>query len=171
VLAKVQVDIDYAKPGQSPERRRVHPYGLVDKSNVWYLLAGTDRGRRTFRLSRVGGVWPTDEPVEVPDGFDLASEWETSQREYAAQLRVVEVELDVAEDAVLWLTARLGGWSSLAEQAGAPARWRRFTLSVPHVRVAVDELARFGGAIRVRSPEEVRSELARIGAELVATNA
>lgn len=170
VLEKVQVDIDYAKPGQAPERRRVHPYGLVDKGGVWYLLAGTDRGRRTFRLSRVLGVWPTADPVEMPEGFDLSSAWESSQREYAERMRVVEVELEVAERSVLSVTAWLGSWMSLEERPGAPDGWRRFTVGVPHVGAAAGELARFGGEVRVLAPAAVRRELARIGEELVAAN-
>ena len=171
VLAKVQVDIDYAKPGQAPERRRVHPYGLVDKGGVWYLLAGTERGRRTFRLSRVLGVWPTEDPVDVPEGFDLAAEWESSQREYTERMQVVEVELEVAERSVLSVTAWLGTWLSLDERPGAPAGWRRFRAAVPHAHAAAGELARFGRDVRVLSPDAVRQELARIGAELVAANA
>lgn len=171
VLARVQVDIDYAKPGQAPERRRVHPYGLVDKGGVWYLLAGTDQGRRTFRLSRVSGVRERDAPVELPEGFDLAGEWATSQREYAERMRVVDVELDVAEGSVLSVTTWLGSWAPVTELAGAPAGWRRFTVSVPHAAAAAGELARFGGDVRVRSPEEVRRALARIGAALTAANA
>ena len=29
------------------------PWGLVDKDGVWYLVAGTEAGQRTFRVDRV----------------------------------------------------------------------------------------------------------------------
>lgn len=171
VLAKCQVDIDYAKPGQSPQRRRVHPYGLVAKSGVWYLLAGTDQGRRTFRASRVQGVAPTDEPVELPEGFDLGEEWMSAQRDFVARMHVVDVELEVTEGAVLGLTAAFGGWTPLEEVPGGAPGWRRFTLGVPHLRVAVNELARFGSDVRVHAPAELRTALAGLGAALVSAHA
>jgi len=171
VLAKVQVDIDYAKPGSGPERRRVHPYGLVSKRGVWYLLAGTAQGRRTFRVSRVHGAARTEEPAEVPEGFDLSAAWESAQRDFVERMQVVEVELEIAERSVLALTSALRGWTSIDEAAGSSEGWRRLTISVPHARVAASELSRFGGDVRVISPPEVRAELARIGAELVAAHA
>ena len=49
VVDGVQVRILYASRN-SPERERlVHPLGLVSKASVWYLVAGTDAGLRTFR--------------------------------------------------------------------------------------------------------------------------
>lgn len=170
VLARVQVDIDYAKPGGKPERRRIHPYGLVSKGGVWYLLAGTERGRRTYRLSRLHGVEVTGEAAQLPEGFDLAGEWESAERDFLARARsqVVEVEIEVADRAVLSLTAALRGWAGIEEQAGAETGWRRFTLALPRAPAAAPQLAAFGGDVRVLSPSEVRDELARIGRELVA---
>ena len=43
-----------------PSSRTVSPLGLVTKSGVWYLVAGTDAGVRTFRVGRVTAVTPTD---------------------------------------------------------------------------------------------------------------
>ena len=56
--------------------RTVHPLGLVDKGSVWYLVAGTDAGMRTFRVSRVRSVERTTERVVRPADFDLAETWQ-----------------------------------------------------------------------------------------------
>lgn len=172
VLAKVQVDLGYAKPGAQPSTRRVHPYGLVSKRGVWYLLAGTARGRRTFRVSRVTAVVPADEPAVVPEGFDLTAEWDQAEADFTARLQVVHVVVDVSEAAVFGLSAVLGGWAGLEEVAGAtPDRgWRRFRLSVPHLRAAAVNLAPFGSGVRVVEPETLRDDLVRIGEELVEAN-
>ena len=53
----------------------MHPLGLVVKNQVWYLIAGTEAGQRTFRVSRVRSVERTGEPVQRPEGFDLAAAW------------------------------------------------------------------------------------------------
>ncbi len=171
VLARVQVDIDYAKPGGGPERRRVHPYGLVSKGGVWYLLAGTEGGRRTYRLSRLHGLQVSGEPASIPEGFDLAGEWESAERDFLARARLVDVEIEVADGAVLALTASLQGWAGIEEVAGAREGWRRFTVALPHPRAAAVQLAAFGADVRVLSPSDVRQELARIGRELVSAYA
>src|SRR5690242_376519 len=42
VVRRRRVEIVYARPGREPTTRRVDPLGLVDKDEVWYLVAGTD---------------------------------------------------------------------------------------------------------------------------------
>lgn len=118
---RVQVDIDYAKPGEPPRRRRVHPYGLVRKSGVWYLLAGTGDGRRTFRVSRVVAAAATDQPADVPDGFELAEAWGQAEQDFRGRMSAagVEVEVEVAASAVLAFTGAFRGWAE-ARDVGGP---------------------------------------------------
>ena len=73
VVDGVRVRIVYAAPDRPETERAVHPLGLVAKASVWYLVAGTDAGMRTFRLNRVRSVVVTQDPVERPDGFDTGS--------------------------------------------------------------------------------------------------
>lgn len=174
VLDRRQVDLDYAKPGGGPERRRVHPYGLVSKRGVWYLLGGTEVGRRTFRLSRIHGVSQTGHPAELPPDFDLANEWDESQRDFAERMRVVQVDLEVADHAVLRLSAAVGG-RVRAEEHGDPGNdtepgWRRITATFPHVRAAAASLAPFGDTVQVLEPRELRDELRTLGEALVRAN-
>ena len=71
VVDGVRIRIVYAAPDRPETERTVHPLGLVAKASVWYLVAGTDAGMRTFRVNRVRSVAVTQDPVERPDGFDL----------------------------------------------------------------------------------------------------
>jgi predicted DNA-binding transcriptional regulator YafY len=58
-----------------PGVRTVDPWGLVDQSGVWYLVA-LHRGReRTFRVSRMVAATVLDDPAHLPDDEDLASVW------------------------------------------------------------------------------------------------
>jgi len=171
VASRVQVDLEYAKPGEPARRRRVHPYGLVAKHGVWYLLAGTEEGRRTFRLSRIEAVGRTTELSEIPAGFDLAEEWESAQRDFFERMRLLAVTLEVSEAAVLGLTAGMRGWTTVEELEGGREGWRRFRVLVPSAGAAAVHLARFGREVVVEDPPAVREELARIGRELVEANA
>jgi len=77
VISGRQVDLRYATPDNAATDRIAHPLGLVTKRGVWYLVANTDRGIRTFRLSRIEAVALRDEPVNRPDDFDLDATWES----------------------------------------------------------------------------------------------
>ena len=64
----------YARRASRPATPRlVDPWGLVDKDDVWYLIAGTERGQRTFRVDRIIDAVVTDEPAERPADFELAA--------------------------------------------------------------------------------------------------
>lgn len=71
----VQVLLGYRDRDGVTSARTVHPLGVVHKGRVWYLVAGTEAGLRTFRVGRVTAVQPTAEPVARPAGFDLARIW------------------------------------------------------------------------------------------------
>ncbi len=175
VLAGVQVDISYAKPGQDAADRRIHPYGLVSKGGTWYLLAGAEAGLRTFRVSRVQAVVVTDVPVERPESFDLAEAWESVQSEFPARAFTgsVTVQLVVDPGAIRYVSAALGRWANLqheqGEDDGQDGAWPHYAASFPTAGVAAGELVRFGRRVEVVGPEEVRVALARLGKELVAT--
>ena len=173
VLAGVQVDISYAKPGQEAAPRRIHPYGLVSKGGTWYLLAGADAGLRTFRVSRVHAAVVTDEPVERPEDFDLAQAWEAVQSEFPARSYPagVSVAMIVDPGALRYVSAALGRWAHFERHPGdgAPGGWPRCAAIFPNAGVAAAELVRFGRRIEVVDPEEVRTAMAALGADLCAT--
>ncbi len=162
VVAGVQIDMTYAKPRQEPADRRVHPYGLVSKAGTWYLLAGSDAGLRTFRVSRVRRVQLTDLPVERPEDFDLAQAWEEVRERVPTNFPTIDVDLRVEPGVERWLGAVLGAWGRL-EKVGDG----RFRASFPNPGAAAADLARFGLSVQVLGPPEVRAELARLGHDLV----
>lgn len=53
VVRRRKVVLAYADRGRRRTRREVAPWGLVDKDELWYLVAGTDAGQRTFRVERI----------------------------------------------------------------------------------------------------------------------
>ena len=187
VVAGTQVDLDYARPGHGVVQRRVHPYGLVTKGGVWYLLAGAtpspDRRAapgpevRTYRVARVEAIHPTAEPVLLPKDFDLARAWAAAQSSYAARIRLVEVELVTDRVTARLLESLLGPMTDLGDPVRGPADGGRRPPGGPpdpvrllarfaSSEMAAVELARFGSRLEVLRPAEVRAALGRIGAEL-----
>jgi predicted DNA-binding transcriptional regulator YafY len=166
-IAGVQVDLDYAKRGEPPVRRRVHPYGLVAKAGTWYLMGGTEAGVRTYRVSRVRGVEPTGLPVTLPEGWDLEAEWARVRAGVPGRFASIDVVLRVDADAEPHLRRAFAGWAEVDVAVPADGDpWPRLSLRVSGLEATARELARFTGWVEVLEPPELRAELGRLGAEL-----
>lgn len=166
----VQVDLCYAKPGQTASWRRVHPHGLVVKGGTWYLVATAGSGLRTYRVSRVEAIEVTAEPVVTPDGFDLRVTWEALQRDFATVRPCAEITVDLLVEPRAWplLSRRLAAWWDLVDCGVGVDGRRRAQLSVASAAHAASELVGFADSVEVRSPPEVREQLAALGQRLVA---
>jgi predicted DNA-binding transcriptional regulator YafY len=166
VIAGEQVALAYAARDGTRSERLVHPLGLASKGSVWYLVADTDAGLRTFRVDRVTAVTGTGVAVVRPPGFDLASAW----RMITAEVDVVRTPVQVAAVAAPEIVVYLRYTFGTRVRIGPAGPDGRVAVEVRgHTLESVaGELAGFGGAVEVLSPPEVRAELARIGCELAA---
>ena len=160
-----QVRLAYTGHDGKASERVVHPLGLVTKGTVWYLIADTDAGQRTFRVWRVRSVEVLDAAAHRPPGFDLAAAWRVIAQtvdERRTRLRVVAL----VEPGVLRPLRTLLG-SRLTVGVAADDGRARVTITGSVLQLMVWDLAGFGGAIEVLTPPEVRDALALIGRELV----
>jgi predicted DNA-binding transcriptional regulator YafY len=169
VVDAVQVRLSYVDRERRETERVVHPLGLVAKASVWYLVAGTEAGLRTFRLSRVRGVARTDDPVERPDGFDLAATWEDIKESLEVGRTPLVVTLLVDAQAVPWVRGMFGRRATVGDQRNDGRA--EATIRTWSVDAAASELAAFGAHVEVTEPAEVREALAAIGRRLVETYA
>ena len=165
VIEGVQVRLGYADRAGKESERVVHPLGLVEKDSVWYLIANTEAGLRTFRVWRVRSVALTRDPVLRPDGFDLAETWRAvvssiEERRTPSRARVV-----VAAHLVAWLRGQFGTDMTVGETL-EDGRVEVFVAGYRPETIA-QQLAGWGRVLEVTGPEEVRTHLARIGRELV----
>ncbi|EID56466.1 helix-turn-helix transcriptional regulator [Saccharomonospora xinjiangensis] len=160
VVSRRVVRLTYGR-GERP--RTVHPWGLVEKGDVWYLVAGTEAGRRTFRVDRVRAVDITDERAERPEALDLSRTWEEIVAEVERRRSGVEATVLVDPGFVWVLRRQFGRHCTVVDEAGGRVRVAAHTS-----RSVAEQLAGWGSALEVVEPEPVRVELARIGGELVA---
>lgn len=145
--------------------RVVHPLGLAAKGSVWYLVAGTDAGLRTFRVDRVTAAEPTGEPALRPDGFDLASAWRMIVDEVADRRTPVRARALADPDLVGLLRYLFGP----RLEVGPTAADGRVEVGLRGHSIASlgAETAGFGSRLEVSEPPELRRHLAAVGAELV----
>ena len=165
VVKEVQVRLGYTDRNRTVTDRTVHPLGLVAKGSVWYLVADTDAGLRTFRLWRIRSVEITDTPARRPDGFDLAQTWRQVVSDMDAQRATVRVHA-LAEPSIVG--ALRGHFGRRLTVAGAGTDGRvAVDIGFAAIHRAGMELAGYSHGLEVLDPHEVRSQLVSIGARLV----
>lgn len=169
VIEGVQVELGYRRRDGEVSLRTVHPLGLVVKNGTWYLVAATEAGQRTFRVSRVRSVDPTDQPVTRPEDFDLSEAWRSIVTGVDAQRTPVTVTLrtdEVTLEVLRWMFGNRVGEQS-ANGSGQYTVEVRAQSEIMMAR----QLAGFADAVEVLSPAAVREHLATIGRGLVRRHA
>lgn len=166
VLQERQVRLGYRDREGVVSERVVHPLGLVSKGSVWYLVADTEKGMRTFRVWRVEAAELLDQPVVVPAGFDLADHWRDVVEQMDELRSELVVEALVDPEAVPWLRGHFVNRMAVGEP-GADARVPveiGFPAGEPW-RPAM-ELSGYAEVLEVLGPPEVVAHLAQIGGVL-----
>ena len=166
VVRRRKVTLDYAGRGAAVTRRLVDPLGLVDKDDVWYLVAGTADGPRTFRVDRIAGAEVTDRQSERPAGFDLTRQWERVVGEVERRRSLLSATVLIAGRLLPVLRDHFGRHCEQLEDL--PDGRVRVRVAAPMALSIAEQLAGWGAAVEVLEPPAVRAELARLGAELVA---
>jgi len=165
VVSGTKVKLDYVSPRSGASTRSVSPLGLVTKKGVWYLVANTKNGLRTFRLMRIRSVIELDEPSERPKDFDLEAEWERIVSEVESKRGDLIVEI-LADEAVLApLRYQFRGRIDVGETNGDGRV--RATIQEFGPRPLAAQLAGYGSAVEVLNPpDEVIAEFTRLATEL-----
>jgi predicted DNA-binding transcriptional regulator YafY len=165
VVRRRKVRLNYTSRTRERTERLVDPWGLVDKDDIWYLVAGTERGQRTFRVDRIVAAEPTDQPAERPDEFTLATAWQQIVGEVEQRRSRTWATVLIEARFVPILRDHFGRHCHPdGEHLDGRARVR---LAAPTPLDIARNLAGWGAQVDVLEPEAVRTELARIGTELV----
>jgi len=166
VIEGAQVTLGYVARDRAASTRVVHPLGLAAKGTVWYLVADTEAGLRTFRVDRITSVEPTGEPVVRPEGFELAEAWRLIAEEIEQRRAPVRARALAAPYAVPWCRATLG--NRLRIGPAQPDGRVELELRGHSPRALAAEIAGFGALLEILDPPDVREELAKVGAALAA---
>ena len=169
VVRRRRVRMTYTTASRQRSERVVNPWGLVAKGDTWYLVAGTDRGPRTFRIDRIGEAASTDEQATPrPAGFALDSAWDdvvgVVERKRARTQATIRIEtrfLPVLRDRFGRQCEIVGG------DAGKEADgWTRARVAAPTPLDLARNLAGWGGLVQVLGQPEVERLLLQLATEL-----
>jgi predicted DNA-binding transcriptional regulator YafY len=164
VIRRRKVRLTYTSGARQRSERLVDPWGLVDKDDIWYLLAGTERGQRTFRVDRIVEAEPTDQPAERPDDFALDAAWRAVVGEVEQKRSGTWATVLIETRFVPILRDHFGRHCHAdGERDDGRAQVR---LGAPTPLDIARNLAGWGAMVEVLEPPSVQAELARIGAEL-----
>ena len=164
VIRQRKVRLTYTSSARVRSERLIDPWGLVDKDDIWYLIAGTERGQRTFRIDRIIAAEPTDQPADRPDDFSLAAAWEEVAGEVEQRRSRTWATVLIDTRFVPVLQTQFGRHCHTGDDPGHGRA--RVRVGAPTPLDIARHLAGWGAMIEVTEPESVQAELARIGTEL-----
>jgi predicted DNA-binding transcriptional regulator YafY len=167
VVEGEQVVLAYEDRQRNATERVVHPLGLIAKGGVWYLVADTANGMRTFRVNRVRAVTPTGDAVVRPPGFDLVETWSAIAAEVDEKRAPYRARAVIERRELWYLWGSFG--SRLTVLGDADAERVEIELRSVGPDVLAAEIAGFGAAIEIDDPD-VRAALVRIGQSLIAAH-
>lgn len=163
VVRRLRVRLLYQGRGREESERLVDPLGLVDKDDIWYLIAQTEKGQRTFRVERVVSAELTEDSFERPADFDLSAAW-SEIVDRMEELRSGLTATVLMDERFVWVMQdRLGRNCEVDGTEGDRVRLR---ITAPTPLMIAQHLAGWGGSIDVVDPPSVQAELARLGREL-----
>jgi predicted DNA-binding transcriptional regulator YafY len=149
--------------------RTLEPHGLVLKNGSWYVVAATETGMRTYRISNILALTPTDEQFTRTSDFDLSRFWQDHLQYFDQSRFTAEAVIRVSAA----LAARMYDVSfpllvaAVAAATPEPDGTVVVTLPIESIPNAAATLARFGNNLEVLQPPELRTELATLGRGLL----
>lgn len=164
VIHQRKVRLTYTNRAGEKSERLVDPWGLVDKDDMWYLIAGTDRGQRTFRVDRIVEAEQTRQIAERPDGFTLETAWQEVVGEVEEQRSRTWATVLIESRFVPILRDHFGRHCRTEEELDDGRT--RVRLAAPTPLDIARNLAGWGALVEVVEPSAVKAQLARIGVEL-----
>jgi predicted DNA-binding transcriptional regulator YafY len=182
VITGMQATLAYVARNGSSSTRTVHPLGVAAQGLIWYLVADTENGMRTFRIDRMRAFDLTKEPVVRPEGFVLQEAWKLITDQVNKKRLPMTARCLVAPNRIPILRARLG----TRLRIGGPIGSATLTSATATVKtdaadgrieievrgyneiVLAGDLAGFGSLLEVLEPPALRERLAQVAQELLA---
>ncbi len=144
--------------------RQIDPLGLVLKAGVWYAVARTEGGFRTYRVSRIEALEVLQATFQRPPDFDLAAHWQSSSDAFMARLYSGRVTVRLSPRGLEQLPHLVDQWVARAalESAAAPdlEGWTRVVIPVESDEIALTQLLQFGPEAEVLAPPELGRQMA-----------
>lgn len=141
------------------------PWGLVDKSGLWYLLADPGGGVRTYRVDRMSGLQLDEATFTPPADLDLDAVWDAIRTRLEQRRNAVTAFVLVPASVVGPLRDVLGA-RHVRELGTEPDGRVRLEVGSNTTEMLARQLAGWEPEADVEGPPEVRAALAALGRSL-----
>jgi predicted DNA-binding transcriptional regulator YafY len=148
--------------------RRLDPLGLVLKSGEWYVVAQSNKGIATYKVSNILAA-EQGAAFRRPPRFDLGQYWAESIQRFEAGLYRGSATVRASRRGMKSLGFLSDAVAKAVERAPALEDrhgWRRFAIPIESVEHAAIELLRVGAEVEVIAPAELRERMAANAAAL-----
>lgn len=135
------------------------PYGLVAKSNTWYLVAGQQDHIRVLRVSKIVESKMLEETFEYPQEFSLPSFWKYWCEDFKKNRFIFAATVRVSSELIRHFPHLFGEHkNNLLIQAGATDEQGRVLLTLPFesFESARSIILGLGRAVEVLEPLSLR---------------
>lgn len=166
VIDRQQLRLGYDTPGKGLSQRLIHPLGLVVKASIWYLIAQTANGQRTFRVDRITSATLTGEPAIRPDDFDLKKAWSEIQVAYLEQAAKI-TGTGLAEPWTLKILRDMFADGLVVEAEESDGRIR-VSFTDYSIESLASRTAGIAAGFEIIDPPEARTRCREIGKSLLA---
>lgn len=164
-----RISVRYRRWGSSEVDRELEPLGLVLKNATWYLVASAGTEPRTYRVSRILALSPTDRKFDRPPDFDLAKHWELAAERVQSTLwkGTATVRLSPAGRKMAFLLGPVVG-RALKNHTPDPDEdgWVTVTMPIETNLHALHSILQLGPDAEVLEPPELRRIFAQAAADL-----
>jgi len=148
-----RIDLRYEDRSGVATVRVVDPLGLVSKAGVWYVVASTADGYRSFRVDRIRELHERDDRFARPVDFDLDAYWRKSSTYRGTRIDSFAFEMRVAHHALADVTSY---WRYELLDEAEP---RLVRLHVPSLEIAAHQVLSWGAAVEVVEPAALRAAI------------
>jgi predicted DNA-binding transcriptional regulator YafY len=169
VMRDAKLTFVYTRPDGDSSSRTVDPLGLVCKQAVWYLVASTPKGMRTYRISRMQDAVVLALAAKRPAKFDLARYWKSSTDALREQNQRISATVALSPKAALALTpwCMMRPVPDCSAEKSLPAEWLIFQVEFESYDQARFVVLGLGSSAKALAPpgfcKEIEAEISLAG--------
>lgn len=158
VLSDAVLNIQYQRSNSETFSRQIQAYGMVAKVNVWYLVGAHNKQFRTYRMSRLVDVQPTEQTFQRDPDFDLMIYWQDNTQSFVEGIPHYPVRIAVKQSRKAWVVNFLSLNDHDFTESDDPD-WLETTINFDTQERAITSLISVVCDIRILQPLDLKSAL------------
>lgn len=161
VQAKHIIRIEYDE-----ESITLHPYGLVVRGSVWYLVAKQDDEMRILRVSQIKKLSLTTKTFTPESTFDLSKFWRESSATLTTTIQHYPVQARVQHQILSFFEHYFDGRYTVLDRMSG-GRFATISIMFHSMMEAKAAILGLGNTIKVITPIELHDEIVKTANALV----